>query len=448
MKTPIADFLASYAGRNALRLHMPGHKGRGPLGCEGWDITEIPGADSLYEASGIILESERNASHLFGCHTLYSAEGSSLSIRAMLWLLCQAAAEMGRRPVILAGRNAHKAFLSGVALLDIQVSWLYGKERLSCLPTPEEVAAAIDRTAPVALYLTSPDYLGNLCAIGEIAKVCHERGVLLAVDNAHGAYLRFLSESMHPMDLGADICCDSAHKTLPVLTGGAYLHISHNAPEVLRREAKNAMALFGSTSPSYLILASLDLANAVLAKAYPQRLRETVDRVEKLRCALREAGFSLVGEEPMKLTLATKCFGYTGVELGNLLENAGIFVEFSDPDYLVFMPSVDTETAEFDHILQTLISIPRKKEIKIAPPPVLEGEALYSPREVLFLPRRTCPVEEALGEILADARIGCPPAVPILVAGERIGREALDAFRYYGISSVSVLRPEKGTKAE
>ena len=350
--------------------------------------------------------------------------------------------------MILAGRNAHKAFLNGVALLDIQVSWLYGKERLSCLPTPEEVAAAIDRTNPVAVYLTSPDYLGNLCSIGEIARVCHERGVLLAVDNAHGAYLRFLPKRMHPMDLGADICCDSAHKTLPVLTGGAYLHISKNAPEVLCREAKNALALFGSTSPSYLILASLDLANAALAGDYPQRLWETAKRVETLRCALCEAGFSLIGEEPMKLTLAPKTFGYTGVELGNLLEKAGIFAEFSDPDYLVLMPSVETEAADFDRILQTLLSIPRKDAIKIAPPPVLEGEALYAPREALFLPRRICPVEETLGEILADARIGCPPAVPVLVAGERIGKEALDAFRYYGITSVSVLRLEKGTKTE
>lgn len=97
-----------------------------------------------------------------------------------------------------------------------------------------------------------------------LAAVCRRAGVLLAVDNAHGAYLKFLSPSRHPMDLGADLCCDSAHKTLPVVTGGAYLHIAHQAPELLHRQAKASMGLWGSSSPSYLILQSLDAANELL----------------------------------------------------------------------------------------------------------------------------------------------------------------------------------------
>jgi arginine/lysine/ornithine decarboxylase len=126
---------------------------------------------------------------------------------------------------------------------------------------------------PCAVYVTSPDYLGNQQDLAGLSAVCAARGIPLLVDNAHGAYLHFLPQPAHPLDLGATACCDSAHKTLPVLTGGAYLHIAKNAPERYARDAKRAMALFGSTSPSYLILQSLDRANAYLAGGYAESWR-------------------------------------------------------------------------------------------------------------------------------------------------------------------------------
>ena len=271
MNTPICDFVRRYADSKTLRLHMPGHKGTGPLGIEHLDITEISGADSLYEASGIIAESEANASALFCCPTFYSTEGSSQCIRAMLYLATQ-----GRSRRIAAARNVHKTFLSAAALLDLQVDWLYPPEYesyLRCTITAEVLETYLANCAelPAAVYVTSPDYLGNMLEIHRLAEVCHRYGTLLLVDNAHGAYLKFLPNSHHPMDLGADLCCDSAHKTLPVLTGGAYLHIRDAE---LAKQAKNALALFGSTSPSYLILQSLDAANALMAD--PQYIRQLV----------------------------------------------------------------------------------------------------------------------------------------------------------------------------
>ena len=232
MKTPICNFVRNYSARNALRLHMPGHKGTGPLGFEDLDITEIDGADSLYEAAGIIRESEKNASSLYGCATFYSTEGSSQCIRAMLYLAMLRAQEQGKKPKIAAGRNAHKTFLSAAALLDLDVTWICPPEQtsyLSCKPTAEQIGELLSFDKEItAVYLTSPDYLGNLADVRGIAEVCRRHGVLLLVDNAHGAYLAFLNESLHPIALGADMCCDSAHKTLPALTGGAYLHLSKN----------------------------------------------------------------------------------------------------------------------------------------------------------------------------------------------------------------------------
>ena len=122
MQTPICDFVRRYAGSGALRLHMPGHKGCGPLGVEQYDITEIGGADSLYEASGIIRRSEQNAGALFGAETFYSTEGSSLCIRAMLYLTALFAGQAAKRVKVAAGRNAHRSFLTACALLDLDVT--------------------------------------------------------------------------------------------------------------------------------------------------------------------------------------------------------------------------------------------------------------------------------------------------------------------------------------
>ena len=159
MNTPIYDFVCRYRDLRPARFHMPGHKGRGPLGCEDLDLTEIPGADSLYEAAGIIAESEANAARLFGCPTFYSTEGSSHCIRAMLLLAARHAAGQGREPKILAARNAHSTFLSAVALLRLKVCWLRdgAPTYLSARLTPEGVEKAILAERPTALYLTAPD---------------------------------------------------------------------------------------------------------------------------------------------------------------------------------------------------------------------------------------------------------------------------------------------------
>ena len=143
---------------------------------------------------------------------------------------------------------------------------------------------------PVAVYLTSPDYLGNVLDVESISKVCKKHDVLLIVDCAHGSYLKFLDKSLFPTDLGADMCCSSAHKTLPVLTGGAYLHIKEELLNKLEIDPKTALSLFSSTSPSYLIMASLDSANAYLCEDYSKNLLSIVRAVKNLKSKLKKAG--------------------------------------------------------------------------------------------------------------------------------------------------------------
>ena len=443
MDSPIADFVKSYAASGTARFHMPGHKGRGPLGCEPLDITEIAGADSLYEAEGIIAQSEENARRLFGTgRSLYSTEGSSQCIKAMLQLILQNP-RPGTAPVILAARNVHKAFIYAAALLDFQPEWLWPEgdsdSLLGCPISPRGVARTMDALPepPTAVYITSPDYLGNLADIKAIADVVHERGSILAVDNAHGAYLHFLKSSLHPMDLGADICCDSAHKTLPVLTGGAYLHISKSAPESFRKNARQAMALFGSTSPSYLTMASLDMCNVYLAGKFRQELAETCLRIEDLKARLKGRGWGVENSDPLRLCLRAP-EGGSGMELAQRLREKGMECEHADGDYLVLMFTPENSPEELERLEKALGYAPAPPAAR-KPMPLPRAERVMSLRRAMLSPQETVPAGEALGRICGAPTVACPPAVPIAVSGERIGREALELFRRYGLESVDVV---------
>lgn len=438
MNTPVADFVQRYAKAGTARLHMPGHKGRCFLGCEPWDITEIHGADALYEAEGILAESEQNAAALFGSQrTCYSTEGSSQCIRAMLYL---AVAASGSHTVV-AARNVHRAFVSAAALLDLEIRWLWPEESRSlcgCPISPAQLEETLNSLPepPAAVYLTSPDYLGGMAEIPALAQVCHQHGTLLLVDNAHGAYLRFLQPSLHPLDLGADLCCDSSHKTLPVLTGGAYLHLSPTAPAQLGPLAKSALGLFGSTSPSYLTLASLDLCNRYLAEGYPQRLAEAVERLAELRERLTAAGWRVEPSDPLRVTVAAPR-GVTGQELAGQLRRQGVECEYADRDFLVLMATPENAPEELAQAAAALGQCPGEAN----PPqlPLARGERACSIRQAAFAPRETVDAAHSLGRVCGLPTVGCPPAIPIAVSGERITPEALALFAYYGIEQVEVL---------
>lgn len=470
MTTPIVDFVRAYARQSCARMHMPGHKGRGPLGCEALDITEIAGADELYEAEGIIAQSEANAARLFGtARTYYSTEGSSQCIRAMVRLALQARPDHTRRPVLLAARNAHKALLYAAALLDFDIRWLWpAPEAAGALCTCPVEAGALEAAlnaldaegrTPFGVYLTSPDYLGFVQDIAGLAEVCHAHGRPLLVDNAHGAYLHFLKEgSRHPIQLGADLCCDSAHKTLPVLTGGAYLHLGSSV-RANDAAVRNALALFGSTSPSYLILQSLDAANAALAGDFAEQLdlcRWQLGRLCRELDALQPGlALPLTGahREPLKLTLDAAVLGRTGQQLAQHLRRYGVECEYADPRYVVLMPSPQSSADDFARVQQALTAACAEPHeppadtsardaaafcrlaaaVKAQPPRTTIRESVLAPQEMV-------PAAEAVGRICAAPAVSCPPAVPIVVSGETVPPQALPLFARYGIERVAVVK--------
>ena len=468
MTTPIVDFVRRYAQSGTSRLHMPGHKGQSLLGFEPWDITEIKGADELYGADGIIAQSEANATRLFDTvHTYYSTEGSSQCIRAMLCLALQAAPVAGHRPVLLAARNAHKALLYAAALLDFDIQWLWPAPQdagalCSCPVSAAKLTGALQGLAqqgkrPFGVYITSPDYLGGVQDIAALAEVCKDFGVPLLVDNAHGAYLRFLPQGgQHPIALGAAMCCDSGHKTLPVVTGGAYLHLGKNAPVQDEAAVRNALALFGSTSPSYLILQSLDKCNQILSEGYPLRLLQCCGHLTRLRRELNEAaaakhcpGPLALESEPLKVTLDAAVLGLSGTELAEKLRAAKIECEYADPRYLVLMFTPDNPPQDFERLSAAILRIAEELAGPVTLPEETAGDfaelerGLHrrcTIRQAVFAPQEQLPAEQAVGRTCAMPTVSCPPAIPIVVSGEQITPAAAAWMKRYHVEEVSVIR--------
>ncbi len=425
---------------------MPGHKGVGELGCEKYDITEIQGADVLYSANGIIEESENNLTSLYDtAHSFYSTEGSTLAIKAMLSLVCER--KNGERPLILAGRNAHASFVRAAAMLDIDVRWIQHIEQehlCECRVTPRDLQIAIGeaRRFPTAVYVTSPDYLGNMVNIASLASSCRRYKVPLIVDNAHGAYLKFLPEDMHPISLGAAMCVDSAHKTLPVLTGGAYLHISKNFPKYAER-ARGALSLFASTSPSYLTLASLDLCNKRLAEGYAETISSFAAKVAALKEKIASLGYELHGSDPYRFTVKEpfKLSFRIGEGFRDHLRKFDIEPEFSDSEYTVLMLSPENTDADLDRLIDALTAYEGQKTIgRPIYCPLIKHESPISIREAILSPSKTISIRSAVGRICAAPSISCPPAVPIVMSGEIITKEDVKLFKRYGIKTVSVVK--------
>lgn len=449
MKTPIVDFVSTYAKSGRTRFHMPGHKGSMMLGCEPIDITEIDGADVLYRAEGIIKDSEQNASKLFGtAQSFYSTEGSSLAIKAMLALVSRGRAT-GERPLIIAARNAHRAFVYASALLDLDVLWLMPGEAAhlcSCAVTAEDVGEAIQKSdrAPAAVYLTSPDYLGAIADVRAIAKVCHANGVPLLVDNAHGAYLRFLKEDRHPITLGADMCCDSAHKTLPVLTGGAYLHIAKTADPAYCRDAERMLSVFASTSPSYLILQSLDLCNRYLAEEMERELEACVEEVAKAKEAMAASGFFAEESEPLKIVIRANRYGYTGVEMAEHLRGYDVEAEMADGEYLVLMATPQNSKRDYRRLTVAFANLPIREPIEL-PRDEWRKTARHTDRtlrDAVLGRTERIPAKESEGRVCGAPTVSCPPAIPIVMCGERITAEDVARFARYGIDEVDVIVEE------
>ena len=441
MNTPIYDFLQNYSKKNTLRCHMPGHHGR-HISEElselyRLDITEISGADSLFEAEGIILESEENTAALYNCGaTLFSAGGSTACIQAML-----GAMRLENRHII-AVRNVHRAFLNSCVLLGLDVTWImpdYTDGILSGVVDMAAIENALAENPHSCLYVTSPDYTGRIADISAMAELCHRYGAKFVVDNAHGAHLHFLPKSMHPISLGADMCCDSAHKMLPALTGGAFLHVKDKRYKPI---LKQTMGMFASTSPSYLIMMSLDLCNRYMAEKIRGDIEDNLRYIRDFRQRFSNR-LIFTESEPFHITIKAAESGFDGEEFAENLRKYGAECEYAHKDTVILLMSPMNIRADYErlgNIVEKSLELTRKSDIKpLNIPPVLPVKAM-SIRAAALAENEQIPIEKATGRICASVKVPCPPAVPIAASGEIIDENCVKIFKSYGISSVIVVK--------
>lgn len=427
--TPLKSALDEYIGKDLSRFHMPGHKGA----CcfpdyYKYDVTEVAGTDSLFEANGAIAETERRFSKIYGSGaSLLSAGGSTLCIQAML------AAALNAGDSFITARNCHTSAVNAAALLGLNPIWINPRDLKGAERAFEE------NSGVKALYLTSPDYFGVMSDISAFGALCKKYGAKLLVDNAHGAHLRFFPTEMHPISLGADMCADSLHKTLPVFTGGALLHLKDGG---LYEKAKQKMRLFGSTSPSYLIMLSADECIEYLETKARTDFAVLNGKVANLRYKAFEHGLApkTRNVEPARLTLSVTASGKSAAEFENSLREHGIEPEYVNSEWAVLMASPFNTERDFGRVAKfiddTFGNGCSAFEERLSAMP----ERALSVREAVFAESESIPVEKSLGRTAAGLVLPCPPCIALAAPGEVINEEIQTLFVKYGIESVNVIK--------
>lgn len=442
-ETPLYTALKSHADLHRASFHTPGHKNSEAIRlCNFFDLdfTELPDTDSLYEASDVIKKAEDLMSGLYGTQqTLFSAGGCSLCIQTMLKL----ALPYGGK--LIASRMIHKSAVNTMALLNADVRWVMpkvdGDTGLFLQVEPENIESILAQEPDIAcVYITSPDYFGHLADIAGISKVCKRHNVPLLVDNAHGSHLKFLQEDIHPTTLGADMVADSAHKTLPVLTGGALLHI---ADSKIAPYAKAAMSIFGSTSPSYPIMASLDVCQSWLrrnGKAAFFALQKEISKIKEI--AAQKGILDDYGNvDPVRLTLNVAKIGLSGDCAAEYFRQNGIEPELSTRERVVFIATPMNPPEDFERLAMAIKNLqPAGDALPVRCPtfelPVIK-KSLHS---ALFSPSERIDSCNSVGCVSASTVCPCPPGIPILVPGEMITENSVKNLLHYGIFLIDVIK--------
>lgn len=434
MSTPLYDALRRFAAQNPLRMYMPGHKGK-PLpapelaGVSGIDFTELSPTGNLYEKGEPFAQAQALWARRFGfdcCQFLTG--GSTMGIHTGLALLCRP----GER--VLIDRGCHRAVYNALALLDLEPVYLerpwLAAEGVSGPFFPRHVEKILDEHQDIkTVCITSPTYCGLLSDISGISQAIHARGGKLMVDGAHGAHLPFLGSNAFE---GADVVVVSAHKTLPAMGQTALLFTRGIDPEQVRRMA----SVYGSSSPSYPMLASLDLARDYMEKEGVKDYRRAAEWAERMRKNFPSLGEKLL-LDPCRLTISSQ----DGPALTARLEEMGIYPEMEDGGHVVFILTCADSGQDLERLEEALKKnrdLTGHRNIPLPPPPL--PERVLSLRQAMFAPSSACPLEDCEGKIAACQIAPYPPGVPVVAPGERIGKKELAYFRQIGYNIKSEVR--------
>jgi arginine/lysine/ornithine decarboxylase len=429
--------LAKMQGR--VRMHMPGHKGDAPPGFGdvfAWDVTELPATDDLFAPKRAIARAEKlAAASACAGHTLLLTGGATAGVLAMVL----SAVPPGG--ALILPRDCHHSALSACVLADARPVFVQPRRHGGLLYTAAEDVETALRGCPdaTAVLLTRPDYKGVCADAARVAQAAHAAGAVLLVDEAHGAHLNWTDVIPNAGACGADMWVQSAHKTLPALTGAAWLHVRD--PRGADR-ARAMLRLVHTSSPSFPILASLDSARAYMDGPGTQALAALYaaaadfwSALGQRRPGLRNAHTNLrqipgLCCDAARLVIDPTAMGYTGSELRAILSNEDIDVEMADARHTVLIPSVSDPPGALDRVLRQLCALPAKPPLTLSEPSAGERapETVMGVRKAALAPARWVSLPRAAGRVAAACAGAYPPGIPLVVPGERISQETVRAL--------------------
>jgi len=443
---PLVQGLVKFKELNQLSLHVPGHKNGALSGLPesirtalAYDFTELEGLDDLHQPEGIIEEATQKLTDLYGSDkSFFLVNGSTVGNLAMVYAICR------EGDTVIVQRNAHKSVFNAIELTGARPVFISpewdNSTRTAGSVSAEQVRKVLeDYPKAKAVILTYPTYYGVTGEeLEESIRLCHERQIPVLVDEAHGAH--FVIGKPFPRSallLGADVVVHSAHKTLPAMTMGSYLHVKSSFVSVER--IAHYLQMLQSSSPSYLLMASLDDARAY-AESFKKE--DIVSFMEKRNAFINELNQlplikTITTEDPLKLLLEIE--GYSGFDVQRVLDAEKVFVELADPyQVLLVLPLLKKEQSyPFEQIVSKIdIAVQRlaksAKLIKVAKPPILGSPIStlsYTARELEHLKSDWIPYEQALGKVARASVVPYPPGIPLLLAGERITETHLESLK-------------------
>lgn len=423
---PMYDMLQSAANRASF--HMPGHKGRAPFGpvdMYALDTTELATTDDLYAPErGIARAQELYAQAAGAARTLMLTNGSTSGIHVMLQLYAR------EGDTVLLPRNAHMSAVNGCIMGGLKVRWLplSMTEDGLCYLTAEGVISAMDAHPEAkVLLLTRPDFYGNCVDLARIAEAAHARHIRVVVDEAHGAHMPWMAQVQSAGACGADAWVQSVHKTLPGLTGAAALHLAHGedhgrALRLLRREQ--------SSSPSFVMLMSIDDAREYMALHGRQRLAAVAAAADEVRRRLPELGYADAHSawrdtgltfDPTRLVITAP---QGGKALAEALRQHGVDAEMYDLRRVVFILSAMDDAEDVLHIASILEEIPlQRAELPAQAELCAIPERAMEVRQASMAECESVPLAECEGRIAAVSAGLYPPGIPLVCPGERVTAE-------------------------
>lgn len=432
-------------------MHMPGHKlGRCSHLSEdaAIDVTEVEGTDNLHHPHGILLEAQEKAAKTFGAkRTFFLVGGSTSGILSAIWAVCC------QGDKIIMARNAHKSVYNAALLCQLTPIYIYPRiipeNGLTAGLDPQQLEQLLkDNSSAKMVVITSPNYEGLVSDVKTIAKLVHEHGKLLMVDEAHGAHFSFHDDfPTSALAYGADIVVQSTHKTLPAYTQSAMLHVGSDRIDLSRLQ--EALALFQSSSPSYMLMNGLDSCRDLmdrqgdmLFEKYVKDLKTCREKlVSELNC-LQLVNQDVIGVHHIhhmdlsKLVIDCTVANKTGIELNHLLrEQYNIQVELADKNHIVAMTSICDDEASLMAFAHALIEIDKglkKTRNTHEHYDIIEDiQQVYMPWDAYRMQKRRVSFIESVGKVIGEFIIPFPPGVPLIVPGERISEGIIRIVEQY-----------------